>query len=159
MACLSFTSNAQKIAHIDFDSLIKVMPQYDTAIKKLEEQVKVYKLQLATMENEYKQKNADFEANKDKWTDLIKGIKQQELADLAARYQEFAQQADMKIQEEQTKLLKPVYAMAKKAISDVAKEKGYKLVIDSSGDELSLVLYSEPSDDIFNLVKAKLGIK
>src|SRR5687767_13770416 len=93
MMCLSFSSNAQssRVAHIDFDSLIKIMPQYDTALKKLEEQVKVYKVQLASMENEYKQKMAEYQANEKNWTDLIKGIKDKELADLAARYQEFAQ--------------------------------------------------------------------
>jgi outer membrane protein len=46
-------------------------------------------------------------------------------------------------------------AKAKKSVEEVAKENGYKLVIDSSQGTL---LYSEPSDDIMALVKKKLGL-
>ena len=44
---------------------------------------------------------------------------------------------------------------AKKSIDQVAKDNGYKYVLDTS---TGLVLYSEPSDDIISLVIKKLGI-
>ena len=156
--CVSFTSNAQKIAHIDFDSLISVMPQMDSIKKVSQEFYKTLEAQLISMNNEYQQKLSDYNANEKNWTDLIKGIKKNELEDLGKRIQDFQGQAQTEIEKENAELAKPLYDKAKKAISDVAKEKGYKLVIDSS-DAVSAVLYSEPADDIFNLVKAKLGIK
>jgi outer membrane protein len=43
----------------------------------------------------------------------------------------------------------------KKSVEEVAKENGYKYVIDSSQGTL---LYSEPADDVMPLVKKKLGL-
>jgi len=150
--------NAQKTAHIDFDSLISVMPQMDSIKKVSQEFYKTLETQLVSMNNEYQQKLADYTANEKNWTDLIKGIKKKELEELGNRIQEFQYQAQAEIEKKNAELAKPLYEKAKKAIADVAKEKGYKLVLDSS-DAVSAVLYSEPTDDIFNLVKAKMGIK
>ena|SRR3990172_7796596 len=154
----SLTMNAQKTAHIDFDSLISVMPQMDSIKKVSQEFYKTLETQLVSMNNEYQQKLADYTANEKNWTDLIKGIKKKELEELGNRIQEFQYQAQAEIEKKNAELAKPLYEKAKKAIADVAKEKGYKLVLDSS-DAVSAVLYSEPTDDIFNLVKAKMGIK
>ncbi|HVA98516.1 MAG TPA: OmpH family outer membrane protein, partial [Bacteroidia bacterium] len=75
--------------------------------------------------------------------------------DLNQRIQDFQTQAQQDIQKKNDELTKPVYDKAKKAIDEVAKEKGYKYVLDTS---TGVVLYSEPSDDILDLVKKKLGI-
>lgn len=158
ICCFSFTSKAQKVAHIDFDSLISVMPQMDSVKKVSQEFYKTLEAQLISMNNEYQQKMADYTKGEPNWTDLIKGIKKQELQELGNRIQDFQQQAQNEIEKKNAELAKPLYEKAKKAIADVAKEKGYKLVIDSS-DAVSAVLYSEPADDIFPLVKLKLGIK
>ena len=45
---------------------------------------------------------------------------------------------------------------AKKAIAEVAKERGYSYVIDAS---LGGLLYMPPADNLLNDVKKKLGIK
>ena len=58
-------------------------------------------------------------------------------------------------QKKSAELSKPVYEKAKKAIDQVAKDNGYKYVLDTS---TGLVLYSEPTDDIISLVIKKLGI-
>jgi Skp family chaperone for outer membrane proteins len=54
--------------------------------------------------------------------------------------------------------LQPVYKSIQAAVKAVALERGYKYVLDSSESSL-VVLYASPSDDIFQAVKAKLGIK
>lgn len=156
--CFSFSSNGQKIAHIDFDSLISIMPQMDSIKKVSQDFYKALEAQLVAMNNEYQQKKADYDANEKNWTDLIKNIKKQELQELANRIQDFQYQAQTEIEKKNAELAKPLYDKAKKAIAEVAKEKGYKLVIDSS-EAVSAVLYSEPTDDILPQVKAKLGIK
>jgi outer membrane protein len=53
-------------------------------------------------------------------------------------------------------LLKPVQAIALKAIDEVAKENGFTYIIDSA---VGVLLYKTPGDDITALVKNKLGIK
>ena len=65
-------------------------------------------------------------------------------------------QAQTEFQKKNDELTKPINEKAKKAIEKVAKAKGYKMVVDTS---TGTVLYNDPMDDIFNAVKAELGIK
>ena len=61
----------------------------------------------------------------------------------------------MDYKRKQSELTAPLMEKAKKGIELVAKENGYKYVLDTSPQN-SAVLYSEQSDDILNAVKKKL---
>lgn len=157
IGCASMNKvNAQKIAHLDFDSLISIMPQMDSLRKVSNEFVKQLESQLMGMQNELNTKYQEYLTNKDKYTDLIKQTKEKDLNELNQRIQDFQQSAQLEIQKKNEELAKPLHNKARKAIEAVAKEKGYKMVIDTSMDVL---LYYEAGDDIFGLVKAKLGVK
>jgi outer membrane protein len=149
-------SHAQKIGHINYDTLLAHMPQMDSVRKVAADFVKQLESQLTAMQNELQTKYNDYQANKDKWTDLIKSVKEKELQDLQQRIQDFQQTAQQEIQKKNEELTKPINEKAKKAIKEVAMEKGYKMILDTG---LENVLYYEPSDDILPLVKAKLHIK
>jgi outer membrane protein len=155
-AMFTTDANAQKIAHLNFDSLVSMMPEMDSVKKVSQEYVKNLEGQLIKMQTELQTKYADYQANEAKLTDLIKQIKQKELQDMQANLQDFQQTAQQDIQKKNEELGEPITNKARKAVQDVAKEKGYKYVLDTS---MSMVLYSDPADDIMALVKAKLGIK
>lgn len=149
-------ANAQKIAHIHYDSLTSMMPQTDSVKKVMTDFVDQLKKTLDKMNSDAQALYADYEAKKDTWAPLILGVKQKELQDAQQRIQDFQTSAQQAIQKKNEELVKPINDKAKKAIKAVAMEKGYKMVIDSG---LENVLYSEASDDIMALVKLKLGIK
>jgi outer membrane protein len=147
--------NAQKIGHIRLDSLINIMPESKDARQKgteyytkLEEQVKIMSAELQSKYEEY-QKQAPT------MSDLIKQTKEKELQDLQKRIQDFQSQAQSDLQKKNDELSKPIYEKANKAIAAVAKENGYKYVLDVS---VGGVVYSEPADDVTALVMKKLGI-
>jgi outer membrane protein len=150
--------NAQKIAHLNYDSLLNMMPQMDSVKKVSADFIKQLEAQLTAMQNDLQTKYADYQKHTaaGDWTDLIKQVKEKELQDLQQRIQDFQQSAQQEIQKKNEELSKPINEKAHKAIKEVAMEKGYKMVLDSGLDN---VLYSEPSDDIMPLVKAKLKIK
>ncbi|MBI4931252.1 MAG: OmpH family outer membrane protein [Bacteroidetes bacterium] len=152
----SVASFAQKAAFIDLDSLLSVMPEMVDAKKVSADHYKQLETTLTTMQKELNDKLADYQANEKVYTDLIKTTKQKELQDLNQRIQDFQVQAQTDFQKKNEELTKPINEKAKKAIEKVAKLKGYKVVLDSS---LGVILYSEPVDDIFNAVKAELGVK
>ncbi len=156
LSLTAFSGNAQKIAHINFDSLISLMPQMDSVRKVSQEFVKTLSAQLEKMQLEFQTKYQDYMANKDKYTDLIKQIKEKELQDLQANIQDFQQSAQQEIQKKNEELGAPINKKARDAIKKVAMAKGYKYVLDTSTDN---VLYFEPSDDILPLVKIELKIK
>jgi outer membrane protein len=154
----SFSSavNAQKIAHINYDSLLAHMPEMDSIRKVAGDFVKQLEAQLTAMQNELQTKYNDYLANKDKMTPLIQQVKEKELQELQQRIQDFQQSAQMEIQKKNESLTSPLNAKARKAIKEVAQKLGYKMVLDTG---LENVLYSEPSDDILQQVKAHLKIK
>ena len=153
---VSFVSFAQKTAFIDLDSILSIMPEMVAAKKVSADHYKELEGTLTTMQKELNDKLADYQANEKNYTDLIKQTKQKELQDLNQRIQDFQTQAQTDFQKKNEELTRPINEKAKKSIEKVAKAKGYKMVIDASG---GVLLYSEPSDDIFNAVKADLGIK
>ncbi len=152
----SFAVKAQKIAFIQLDSLLSVMPEMTEAKKTSADYYKQLETTLQTMQKDLNEKLSTYQENEKTYTDLIKQTKQKELQDLNQRIQDFQVQAQTDFQKKNDELTKPINAKAKKAIDKVAKAKGYKMVIDASGGTL---LYSEPADDLLNAVKAELGIK
>ena len=156
LVTVSFAVKAQKIAFIELDSLLSVMPEMTEAKKASADHYKQLESTLTAMQKDLNDKLNDFQTNEKSYTDLIKQTKQKELQDLNQRIQDFQVQAQTDFQKKNDELTKPINAKAKKAIDKVAKAKGYKMVIDSSA---GVLLYTEPMDDIFNLVKAELGIK
>jgi outer membrane protein len=153
-AC-SFTANAQKIAHINLDSLISVMPESKVAQQAVQAYAKQLETQVTAMQTELQTKYAEFQEKSKDMAEVVRASREKELNDLNTRIQDFQQQAQGDYQKKTAELSKPVYDKAKKAIDQVAKESGYKYALDTS---TGLVLYFEPTDDIFSLVVKKLGI-
>ena len=156
LMAVSFISQAQKIAFIELDSLLSITPEMIEVKKTSADYYKQLESALADMQKELNDKNVEYQNNEKTYTDLIKQTKQKELQDINQRLQSFQQQAQADFQKKNVELMKPINEKAKKAIAKVAKAKGYKIVLDTT---LGGVLYYEPTDDIFLLVKAELGIK
>ena len=146
---------AQKIAHISLDSLITTMAESKTAQEVAQKYLKDLENQVATMDTELQTKYAAYMKDDQAGTmsALVKSTRESELQDLNKRIEDFKAQAQQDYQRKYGELSKPIYDKAKKAIDMVAKENGYKYVLDTSTGN---VLYSEPADDILPLVKKKL---
>lgn len=145
--------SAQKIAHVQLDSLINLMPETKQAMEIAQGYLKDLEKQVASMKTEFDTKYQDYLQNEQSYSDLVKKTRQEELQTLNQRIQDFQQQAQQDYQKKYVELSKPIQDKAKKAIDAVAKENGYKYVLDTS---TGLVLFSEPGDDILLLVKKKL---
>jgi len=153
-------ANAQtfKFAHINSDELIRSMPEYDSAMAKLEKTRKELVNALEIMQVELNNKYEAYNKESKNLTDLVRQTKEQELQDLQQRIQEFQTNAQTKLQEEQTALTQPIFSKVDKAIKDVGKEGGFIYVFDVAKGQ---VLYFDDtkSTSILPLVKTKLGVK
>jgi outer membrane protein len=152
------TAQNMKFAHINSDELMQAMPEYDSATKKLEsfrvELVNAYEL----MTVEFRNKNETYQKESKNYTDLVRQNKEQELADMSNRLQEFQTNANTQMQEKQATLFQPIIAKVDKAIKDVGKDNGFVYIFDVAKG--SLLYFDETkSTNILSLTKAKLGIK
>jgi outer membrane protein len=151
----SNAQNALKIGHIDFNTLIAAMPGVDSVKIKLQKYQQTLTDQLDAMRAEFENKYLDYQSQASSMSDLIKQTKEKELQDLQGRIDGFQTKAQQDLQAKQQELLQPIVDKAKAAIKEVAKENKYTYVVNSIED---VVLYKEPSDDVMELVKKKLGI-
>lgn len=61
-----------------------------------------------------------------------------------------------KIEAKRQELLLPIFEKVQTAVDDLAKEKGYLMVFDSS--VFNTLLFAAETDDLMPMLKAKLGI-
>ena len=147
--------NAQKIAHLSFDSLVGLMPETKTATEATQIYLKGLEQESIAMQSELESKYKDYQEKEPGMSELVKKSQMDALTQLQTRIQEFQRQAEQEFRKKQAELNAPIIAKAKKGIEAVAKEGGYKYVLDVSLQSTS-VLYSEPSDDILASVRKKL---
>jgi len=151
-----FSQNKLKFGHLDFAKLYNLMPELDSVRGVFDGYNKSIQEQFAAMQTELENKFMDYQANATGMSEIIRSTKEAEINDLKERLDAFEAKATQDLQAKESELTAPIIERAKKAVQDVAKENGYTYVFNSSE---GLLLYAEPSDDISELVKTKLGIK
>lgn len=148
-------AKSQKIAHLSFDSLISLMPETKTATEAAQAFFKGLEQESVAMQSELENKYKSYMESQATMSELVKRNKEEEMQQLQTRIQDFQRQAEMEYKKKSAELTAPIMEKAKKGIEAVAKEGGYKYVLDTS-EERTSVLYSEASDDILMAVKKKL---
>ncbi|GAB4277239.1 MAG: OmpH family outer membrane protein [Marinilabiliales bacterium] len=151
-----FSQSKVKIGHIDSQELLPLMPEMADAKAAIEKHAKELEDQLKAMQQELEAAYNDYIKNESTYSNLVKKTKQDEINSMQQRIQDFQNAANTDLQNKESELLQPIIDKAKKAIDDVAKEKGYTYVFDTS---VGVLLYwPEDSDDLLPFVKEKLGI-
>ncbi|MBO5225569.1 MAG: OmpH family outer membrane protein [Parabacteroides sp.] len=154
MLPLSIFAQESKIAIVNTDEVIQVMPEFIDMQKQMADMEKKYQAEMKVMEEEYKKKYSDYMAQQDSLTENIKIRRMQELQDMEQRTQNFIQLSQQDFQKKQQELFTPIQEKLKNAIKAVGDEKGYTYIINPQ-----VVLYAgSASVDATPFVKAKLGI-
>ncbi len=148
------TVSAQKIGHVAMDSLVASMPETKKAQDIAQEYLKSLEKEVTTMQSEFQGKYNDYLTNEATYSELLKKTKQEELQSLQERIEQFKQSAQQDYQKKYAELSKPIYDKAYKAVEAVAKDGGYKYIMDSSA---GFLIYKEASDDVLVVTKKKLA--
>ena len=144
-----------KFAHVNFSELVQLMPESDTAREQIEvmnkETPETYQAMIEEFQNKYQQ----YEQKQASWTPAVKQSKEKELNDIQTRIQEFEQTAQQDLQQQQNRLMAPIYQKAQTTVSEIAKAAGYIYVFDTTA-----VLYIDAtrSTDITAEARKALGI-
>lgn len=150
--------DAQKIGYVNMQELVTGLPEYaqvDSAVGQYRDDLSG---QLQTMQEELQSKAASFVADSLKMSASIKQVKRGELIDLQGRISQLQQASQQELQQKYATLLQPVVDKVTKAVTDIAKAKGYSFVFNDAGDGSNLVV-KPAQDDLTPAVKTKLGIK
>lgn len=154
---VAFVSYAQlKIGHINTSDVLKKMPVVDSAQAKLQKFTQQLQNQSETLVNEYQTKLENYQSQSSNMAETVKKDKEIELQQLESRIKKFQEEAQKEVESKQKELLEPIMNNLQDIIKQVAKEKGYDYILDTSS---GVVLYFKDSDDISEFVKKKLNIK
>jgi outer membrane protein len=153
----NFAKAQTKIGYINFNELIRSMPEFKTVQTAVEAYQKTFVDQLSTMNTAFQTEAAKYQKEQATMTDAAKSAEQLQLQDMQKRMQDFQTDAQQKIDAKSNELSKPMIDKAKAAVTDVAKEKGYAYVLDSS--QGAALLVSPEADDLLTATKLKLGVK
>ena len=150
-------ASAQKLAHLNVDQLLSLMPETKAAETEIQNYVNALQKDLEEMQSELQTRAENLQANQANWTQLRVAKEQEDLQLLYERIQQYQVKAQEDMQKKQMDLMKPIIEKAQNAVNDVAREKGYTYVLDSSQSK-GVVIFTEKGEDILPYVKAKLGI-
>jgi len=150
------TLQAQKVAHIDSEQLLMAMPETKAMENELKKVQQTYADEYNGQATALQAKLKKYDAEAPTQTDDKNKERMEEVESLKEKIQKYAQTADQEIQKKRFDLLKPIIEKAQKAVSDVAKEKGYTYVFDASPGKGLIVFEGE---DLLPAVKTKLAIK
>ena len=140
MALMSVSAFAQKLAYVDFNELVMLMPEMDEARATLEENSKTNEEIMMAMYEEYQTKVQQYEQKSATWTAAVLEAKQREIMEIESRLQQTQQSLQQEIQQLQQNLQAPIMEKANKVVNDLAKAKGIAAVF-----EVSSLLYVDPA--------------
>jgi outer membrane protein len=158
--CIVFAGNLAKaqgkIGYVAVDAIVDQMPETKVAIKTITDYNKQFIDELTKMNNALQTAGQAYQAQRATMTDAVRTAKESELNDMQKRMNDYQNTAQQQVQAKQGELGKPIIEKVRAAVAQVAKEKGYAYVINSSQTDL---VVSPPGDDLSAEVKAKLGLK
>jgi len=161
LAVMAQYSNGQttlKFAHINNEELVKAMPDYDSALVKLEKLRGQFEKDIELLQVEFNNAYNRYITESAKWSDMVRQTKEEELTSMQQKIESFTQQAQQLMQDNQNQLFAPIVDKADKAVKAVGRENGFIYVFDMSRGAI-LFVDETKSTDITALVKTKLGIK
>ena len=158
VVCLTSVRAQKLYGHLNFGNLIAQMPEAVAANDSLEIMQATMVATGETMAQQFQRDATAFiKAVQDGGLPPVKQQQQQAaLEKRQAEIQNYEQVIINTIGKKRNEMLKPIVARAQAAIDEVAKEKGYVMVFDTS--IFGAIMYAKDTDGIMPLVKAKLGI-
>ncbi len=139
IALFTLSATAQKVGHVDVQTIMVDLPSYKAASAELERFAQEKKSELDMFYKLYQESEAKFKQDAPSLSDEIKEQRYAELMakgqNIQAKNGQFEQEVALKEQ----KLVDPIMASVKAAIAKVAKEGGYIYVFEQS----TLMYYAE----------------
>ena len=152
-------SAQQRIAHVDSETVLARLPEFQSAQQEVERLSAQYQSEVDALAREADELTQEFAARELLYTDQERQDKQ---AEIAAKKQEadalrrryFGPQGELVRQQQNS--LRPIQERVLEAVETVADENGYDYVVDRSGGVV--FLYAKPQHDITERVLDELGV-
>ncbi len=162
LVCLlgSLGAQAQKIALIDMEYILKNIPAYERANEQLNQNSKLWQTEVETLTNKAKTLYTNYQNEMAFLSQAQKKEREQAIVDLEKQAGElkmkyFGPQGELFKKRES--LIQPIQDDVYNAVKAVSEAQRIQLVLDRSS-ETAGIIFASPAMDISNEVLAKLGL-
>ncbi|MEZ4686429.1 MAG: OmpH family outer membrane protein [Bacteroidia bacterium] len=151
---------AQKIAYANLELVLAYLPETQQVGKQLQE-IQAQKAQKLQIKRNY------FDSKYQEYQEAaqVPGVSeesllplQQELQKLQREMQQETAKAEQEIARKQADLMAPILQKVEAEIKNIAVEKGYTYVLNSSASGSSIVLHGNEADEISKLLLSRFGV-
>lgn len=157
MLFLPLTAMAQKFGYMNYDMVLKAMPEYIKAQSQLDILKAKYKAEAERTDQEFNRKYSEFLDGQRDFPKNIMLKRQKELQDLLQNGVKFREECDKLVKQAEEELMTPITSKLNVALGQVGDEMALEYIINTEGRDF---LYIGPNGiDITSAVKAKLGIQ
>ena len=155
VALMSLSASAQdfKWGYVDFNELVMLMPEMDSARATMEENQKTNEEILVAMYEEYQNKYQQYQQKSATWTPAIRESKEKEIMEIQSRLEQTQQSLQQEMQQLQQSLQAPIYEKAQTTVNDLAKANGVAFVFEKSS-----LIYLDPAQGIDLTVDARKAL-
>lgn len=136
-----------KIATVDLQKALQSVEAGKKAKAQLEKEFAAKKKDIEKEQAALKKMDEEFKKQSVVMNEEARAKKQGELQARFMKYQEMAARSQAELQQKEAQLTEPLINKLRGVVSDVAKKKGYTLVLEKNENT---VLYSQDKDDLTN---------
>ncbi|MBO4264005.1 MAG: OmpH family outer membrane protein [Bacteroidales bacterium] len=156
MAICSMAAFAQpKFAHVNFNELVQLCPDADKARETMIASRNEAQETGQAMVEEYQTKLQKYQQGGATWSQSIRESKEKELVEIQSRIQEFQQNVQAELEQQQQKLMAPIYKKAHEVVDELAKSYGFIYVFDATS---ILYIDAAQSTDLTPEARKAMGV-
>jgi outer membrane protein len=134
-----------KIGLVDMQQALQSVDSGKKAKAQLESEFNKRKKEIQSEEASIKKMTEEFKKQSLVMSDEAKAKKQAEIQEKIMKYQELTARSQAEIQQKEQELTRPLITKLRSVIADVAKKKGYNMILEKSDTN---VLFSQDKDDL-----------
>jgi outer membrane protein len=145
-----------KIGTVDMQKALQNVEAGKKAMAQLEKDVTAKKKELQNEEAAIRKAVEEFKKQSLVMNEETRGKKQAELQERAMKFEDSKMRSQMELQSKEQEFTKPILTKLRTIISDLAKAKGYSMVLDKNDN---IVHFSQEKDDLTSDVIAAYNKK
>lgn len=158
LTCLTLQAQSERLGFARIDYIVSQMPESKQVESQLSVQQTQAETELKRLQKEFDEKYASYQKTGAQLSETVRKDRETELQNLQTRVQEFSRSAQESLQKKYTQLMSPVLSKVQQAIDSVAKQNGYRFILNAPSKGSSDILYASEENNITGLVIKRLGI-
>ena len=155
LLALPMTMFAQKIGHVNFETVIQGMSEYTAAQTEFQNLQKQLSEEMQRKQTEFQTKSEAYEKEKATLSETLRAYREQELQKAYEELSQFAQTCEQELQKVQQTKMGELQEKVLKAVQEVGAAGGFAYILPANG----VAYVGTSAIDITDQVKAKVGAK